>query len=296
MLSFTRVSACTRVAASRESLGESAREKKKRAPRENETPASDEPNRRARAGEDGFRCAAFRGRGVRASSRASTPRPRVALCGAGKRRRPRTRTEYGELDETTFITVMAFVGLGVVFCALAALWVGGARPAWRASTRSSRRRGVCAGGRGWRLRRRLRRLAVGPLRGRRCRIVDSQGGPRRKHGVVTRADASATATACVGPAELSDTFTYRPVAGGPLLRARGGARARSAAGGARTSAAETHPADARGRTGGARDCLASPRGFPRLAPRRRRARVGGPVGGDVAHVGRSRRRCLVDDV
>ena len=229
-----------------------------------ETPASDEPNRRARAGEDGFRCAAFRGRGVR-PPRVRRRRDRASRCaGRGKRRRPRTagvrRTRRDHLHHGHGVRRAR----GGVLRARRAESEGRVPPG--APRRAARGGAGCAGGRGWRLRRRLRRLAVGPLRGRRCRIVDSQGVRVEGTGVVTRADAKRDSYRVRWSRELSDTFTYRPVAGGPLLRAR--RRPGPKRGWRREDLlAETHPAEARAEgPGGARDCLASPRGFSAARP------------------------------
>ena len=124
---------------------------------------------------------------------------------------------YGELDETTFITVMAFVGLGVVFCALAALSRRGASRLARLDAQLAAARGV-------------RDVEAGDFGGASsrsdpCAVGDVVSLIRRGvriegTGVVTRADARRDSYRVRWSRELSDTFTYRPVAGGPLLRAR----------------------------------------------------------------------------
>jgi hypothetical protein len=124
---------------------------------------------------------------------------------------------YGELDETTFITVMAFVGLGVVFCALAALSRRGASRLARLDAQLAAARGVRdveAGDFGG-ASSRSDPCAVGDVVSLIRRGVRVQGT-----GVVTRADARRDSYRVRWSRELSDTFTYRPVAGGPLLRAR----------------------------------------------------------------------------
>ena len=124
---------------------------------------------------------------------------------------------YGELDETTFITVMAFVGLGVVFCALAALSRRGASRLARLDAQLAAARGVRdveAGDFGG-ASSRSDPCAVGDVVSLIRRGVRIQGT-----GVVTRADARRDSYRVRWSHELSDTFTYRPVAGGPLLRAR----------------------------------------------------------------------------
>jgi hypothetical protein len=124
---------------------------------------------------------------------------------------------YGKLDETTFITVMAFVGLGVVFCALAALSRRGASRLARLDAQLAAARGVRdveAGDFGG-ASSRSDPCAVGDVVSLIRRGVRVQGT-----GVVTRADARRDSYRVRWSRELSDTFTYRPVAGGPLLRAR----------------------------------------------------------------------------
>jgi hypothetical protein len=172
---------------------------------------------------------------------------------------------YGELDETTFITVMAFVGLGVVFCALAALSRRGASRLARLDAQLAAARGV-------------REVEAGDFggdfggsRSDPCAVGDVVSLIRRGvrvegTGVVTRADAKRDSYRVRWSRELSDTFTYRPVAGGPLLRAR--RRPGPKRGWRREDLlAETHPAEARAEgPGGARDCLASPRGFSAARP------------------------------
>ena len=125
---------------------------------------------------------------------------------------------YGELDETTFITVMAFVGLGVVFCALASLSRRGASRLARLDAQLAAARGV-------------RSVEAGDFESpsgcvsEPCAVGDVVSLIRRGvrvegTGVVTRADARRDSYRVRWSRELSDTFTYRPVAGGPLLRAR----------------------------------------------------------------------------
>lgn len=171
---------------------------------------------------------------------------------------------YGELDETTFITVMAFVGLGVVFCALAALSRRGASRLARLDAQLAAARGV-------------REVEAGDFggdfggsRSDPCAVGDVVSLIRRGvrvegTGVVTRADARRDSYRVRWSRELSDTFTYRPVAGGPLLRAR--RRPGPKRGWRREDLlAETHPAEARAGAGGTRDCLAAPRGFSAASP------------------------------
>ena len=169
---------------------------------------------------------------------------------------------YGELDETTFITVMAFVGLGVVFCALAALSRRGASRLARLDAQLAAARGVRdveAGDFGG-ASSRSDPCAVGDVVSLIRRGVRVQGT-----GVVTRADARRDSYRVRWSRELSDTFTYRPVAGGPLLRAR--RRPGPKRGWRREDLlAETHPAEARAGAGGTRDCLAAPRGFSAASP------------------------------
>jgi hypothetical protein len=166
---------------------------------------------------------------------------------------------YGELDETTFITVMAFVGLGVVFCALAALSRRGASRLARLDAQLAAARGV-------------REVEAGDFggdfggsRSDPCAVGDvvsliRKGVRVEGTGVVTRADARRDSYRVRWSRELSDTFTYRPVAGGPLLRAR--RRPGPKRGWRREDLlAETPPAEARAGAGGTRDCLAAPRGF-----------------------------------
>jgi len=169
---------------------------------------------------------------------------------------------YGKLDETTFITVMAFVGLGVVFCALAALSRRGASRLARLDAQLAAARGVRdveAGDFGG-ASSRSDPCAVGDVVSLIRRGVRVQGT-----GVVTRADARRDSYRVRWSRELSDTFTYRPVAGGPLLRAR--RRPGPKRGWRREDLlAETHPAEARAGAGGTRDCLAAPRGFSAASP------------------------------
>jgi hypothetical protein len=171
---------------------------------------------------------------------------------------------YGELDETTFITVMAFVGLGVVFCALAALSRRGASRLARLDAQLAAARGV-------------REVEAGDFggdfggsRSDPCAVGDvvsliRKGVRVEGTGVVTRADARRDSYRVRWSRELSDTFTYRPVAGGPLLRAR--RRPGPKRGWRREDLlAETPPAEARAGAGGTRDCLAAPRGFSAARP------------------------------
>jgi hypothetical protein len=165
---------------------------------------------------------------------------------------------------------MAFVGLGVVFCALAALSRRGASRLARLDAQLAAARGVRdveAGDFGG-ASSRSDPCAVGDVVSLIRRGVRVQGT-----GVVTRADARRDSYRVRWSRELSDTFTYRPVAGGPLLRAR--RRPGPKRGWRREDLLlETPPAAA---GGGRRRRRASA-----LGPHTFRARVGGPVAGDVA--------------
>ena len=276
-------------------VSESLRVKKKKNERraKDETPASDEPNRRARAGEDGFRCAAFRGRGVR-PPRVRRRRDRASRCaGRGKRRRPRTagvrRTRRDHLHH----------GHGVRRAR------GGVLRARRAesegASRLARLDAQLAAARG------VREVEAGDFggdfggsRSDPCAVGDVvsliRRGPRRRHrrrhargcearqlprALVPRAERHVHV-----PPRGGRTAAARAAAPGPeaRLEARGPPRGNASGGGAR------------GRTRRSSRLSRLTARLLRGSPRAVGARVGGPVGGDVARVGRSRRRCLVDDV
>jgi hypothetical protein len=137
---------------------------------------------------------------------------------------------YGKLDDTTFYTVLAFVGLGVVFCVLAALSRRGASrlaklDAQLAAARGLRsvERGDCVGSDvGWDddvqtdgPTRCASRLAVGDV----VSLV-RRGARVEGTGVVTRVSPDGERYHVRWSRELSDAFTYRPVQDGPLVRAK----------------------------------------------------------------------------
>jgi hypothetical protein len=126
---------------------------------------------------------------------------------------------YGELDETTFVVVLCFVGLGVVFCVCGALCKRGVTRLAEMDARAAARRALReleAGG-GWNGDGRFQKLVVGD----EVQIQKNKDVAVVGVGAIRKVSSDGTRFHVKWPPKLSSTYTYRPYGeSGPLIRAK----------------------------------------------------------------------------